>query len=343
VAGPLITVAAEGLYCEAGGFHIDPWLPVPRALVTHAHADHARPGSTAYLCAAESAPLLRRRFADDAPTVQPVAYGERLRLGDAAISFHPAGHVLGSAQIRVEGMGEVWVVSGDYKRVPDRTCAPFEPVACDVFITEATFALPVYRWPFSRSVARDILAWWDENRAAERPAVLFCYALGKAQRILSELAELTDRSVYVHGAVAAITDVYRGAGVPMLPTVRVGDEVSEGGRRASRRPQAPPGELILAPESAIGTPWMRRFSDAETAFASGWMQLRGTRRRRALDRGFVLSDHADWAALLQTIRETGAARVLTTHGYSEVLARYLNESGIAAEPLVTRFEGEGDV
>jgi len=334
VAPPLITVTAEGLFCETGGFHIDPWLPVPRALVTHAHGDHARPGSAAYLCATDNAPLLRRRLADSVPVVQPMRYGERLRLGDAIVSFHPAGHVLGSAQIRVEGGGEVWVASGDYKRVSDPTCAAFEPVPCDVFITEATFALPVYRWPSTASVARDILAWWDDNRAAERPAVLFCYALGKAQRILAELATLTDRAVYVHGAVAGITGLYRDAGVPMLPTIAVGDT-------APRRTFA--GELILAPESAIGSPWMRRFADAETAFASGWMQLRGARRRRALDRGFVLSDHADWDALLLTIRETGARRVLTTHGYSEVLARYLRESGIAAEPVVTRFEGESDL
>ena len=330
----LIRVTPEGLFCEAGGFYIDPWLPVPRALVTHAHGDHARPGSAAYLCLADTAPFLRRRFVEFAPVVESVSYGHRLRLGRTIVSFHPAGHVRGSAQIRVEADGEVWCVSGDYKRAADPTCAPFEPVRCNVFVTEATFALPVYRWPSSASIARDILDWWNENRTAGRPAVLFCYALGKAQRVLAELSALTDRAVYVHGAVAAITDVYRAAGVPMVPTVAVADT-------APRRSFA--GELILAPESAMGSPWMRRFSEAETAFASGWMQLRGTRRRRALDRGFVLSDHADWNALLRTVRETGASRVLTTHGYSEVLARYLSEAGLSAEPLVTRFEGEGDV
>ncbi|HEV2843917.1 MAG TPA: ligase-associated DNA damage response exonuclease, partial [Thermoanaerobaculia bacterium] len=248
-----------------------------------------------------------------------------------SVSFHPAGHVFGSAQIRLEHRGEVWVVTGDYKLYPDPTCRPFEPVRCHTFITEATFALPIYRWDPTGEVAREVLAWWDANREAGRASVLFCYALGKAQRLLGELARLTDRAVFVHGSVEPLNECYRQAGVSMLPT----RTVSETAREKSFA-----GELILAPPSAGGSTWMRRFGDASTAFASGWMRVRGTRRRRGFDRGFVLSDHIDWPDLLRTLEETGAERVLTTHGYAEPLARYLRERGQAAGTLATPFQGE---
>ena len=320
-----------GLRCTRGGFHVDPWKPVPVAVVTHAHSDHARPGSQRYLATESSLPILQRRLQPDA-VIDTVPYGEPFHLGDATLSFHPAGHVLGSAQVRVEVDGEVWVVSGDYKRSPDPTCEPFELVPCDVFITEATFALPIYRWPDAQSVARDILSWWQENRAAGRNSVLFCYALGKCQRLLGELARLSDQRVFLHGALVALTDVYRRAGVHLLPTTYVGDHE---GKFA--------GDLILAPPSARGTPWMRRFGVISTAFASGWMRIRGARRGRSMDRGFILSDHADWPELLDTIEATGAQRVLTTHGYSDTLARFLRERrGLDAENLETRYLGESE-
>jgi len=328
----LIISTPEGLFCPAGGFHVDPWGAAARAVVTHVHADHARPGSAAYLCTEASAPFLRRRLGEDA-VVQAAAYGERMRIGDALVSFHPAGHVLGSAQVRIEADGQVWVVSGDYKRAPDPTSPAFEPVRADVFVTEATFALPIYRWPEPPTVAAEILAWWDRNREAGVASLLFCYAMGKAQRILAELGRLTDRTALVHGAVAEVTELYRLQGVTMLPTARVAD-------MPARRSYA--GELVLAPLSAGGTTWMRRFGERETAFASGWMRVRGTRRRKGYDRGFVLSDHADWPALLRTVEESGAERVLVTHGYTEELARFLRESGRPAEVLPTQFEGEAD-
>jgi putative mRNA 3-end processing factor len=326
---PLLRTDDRGLFCEAGGFHIDPWRPVPRAVISHAHGDHARWGSEAYLAAAASVPVLRRRLGE--ARIEGVPFGERVRMGEVTASFHPAGHVLGSAQVRVERGGEVWVFSGDYKRRADPTCEPFEPVPCHTFITEATFALPIYRWDETSVVAREIFDWWEANREAGRASVLFSYALGKAQRILGELARLTDRTVFVHGSIEPLNECYRQAGIMMLLTRPV-SETAKG--------QSFAGELILAPPSAGGSTWMRRFGPASTAFASGWMRVRGTRRRRGFDRGFVVSDHADWPDLLQTFEDVGAERVLTTHGYAEPLARYLRERGRPAGTLATPFEGE---
>ncbi|MCY1035169.1 ligase-associated DNA damage response exonuclease [Corallococcus sp. BB11-1] len=329
---PLVSVTPQGLYCRAGNFYIDPWRPVERALVTHAHGDHARSGSQRYLAARAGLGLLQRRLGADS-VIDTLEYGEKLTVGDTTVSFHPAGHVLGSAQIRIEHQGEVWVVSGDYKRTPDPTCAPFEVVRCHTFITEATFGLPIYRWDDPRLVAEDILRWWDANRAAGRSAVLFCYALGKAQRLLAELGKLTDRPAYVHGAVNGLVTAYREAGVEMLPTQLV-SETEKGTSFA--------GALVLAPPSAGGSTWMRRFGEAETAFASGWMRVRGNRRRRGFDRGFVLSDHADWPDLLRTVADTQAEKVLVTHGQTDSLSHYLRERGVDASPLATPFEGDAE-
>jgi len=326
----------EGLYCPAGGFHVDPWGAVERAVITHAHGDHARPGSAGYLCAAQTDLLLRRRFGADA-RIEAVPYRQVLTLGGVRVSFHPAGHVLGSAQVRVEGADGVWVVGGDYKRAADPTCAAFEPVRCDTFITESTFGLPIYRWDDTATVITDIMGWWGDNRSAGRTSVLFCYAVGKAQRLLAELARVTDRTVYVHGMMLGMIEAYREAGVDMLPVAPVIEGAARGRRPAAR---SFAGELVLAPLSARGTPWMRRLGDVSDAFASGLMRVRGVRRQRAFDRGFVLSDHADWPALLQTIAETGASRVLATHGHAEPLARYLTGRGLASGVMRTAWEGE---
>ncbi|MEL7061603.1 MAG: ligase-associated DNA damage response exonuclease [Acidobacteriota bacterium] len=327
----LVHVDGRGLYCPAGDFHIDPWKPVPRAVITHAHADHARPDMDSYLATEASVPILRRRLHEGAD-IRGVPFGEQLCLGAATVSFHPAGHVLGSAQVRVEMAGEVWVISGDYKVTPDPSCRPFELVPCDVFITEATFALPIYTWPDSERVLDQVAAWWDGNRAAGRTSVVFSYALGKSQRLLAGLAQRVDRPVHLHGALVAITEIYREAGVALPKVIPVAD--LEPGADVSEA-------LVIAPPSARGTSWMRRFRKPATALASGWMQVRGGRRRRNVDRGFVLSDHADWNGLLQTIEATGARRVLTTHGAADTLARYLvEERGLDAAPLETRFFGE---
>lgn len=319
----LLQPRPEGLYCPAGDFFIDPMMPVRNAVVTHAHGDHARSGSDRYYVAAPGMGLMRERLGS-ACTIDAHAYGARFRLGNVEVSLHPSGHVLGSAQVRMEHEGRVVVVSGDYKRDPDPTCVPFEPVPCDVFVTESTFGLPVYQWPSMSSVVADILSWWEECAARNVPAVLFCYALGKAQRLLAELGMRSERTVHLHGAMSRLVQCYRDAGIAMVPTAPVSD--SANGRDFS-------GELVLAPPSAAGSPWMKRFGKASTGFASGWMRVRGARRRRGYDRGFVVSDHADWPGLLQSIEQSKATRIYVTHGDGEALIRHLRDQGHDAQPL----------
>ncbi|MCO5099397.1 MAG: ligase-associated DNA damage response exonuclease [Burkholderiaceae bacterium] len=328
----LVAARPEGLWCEPGRFFIDPSQPVERALITHAHGDHAYAGSARYLAAREGEQVLRARLGDIA--LETLDWGRRIDVNGVQVSFHPAGHVLGAAQIRLAHGGETWVVSGDYRLEADRSCSAFEPVRCDVFVTESTFALPIYRWRPQREVIDEILHWWADNAGASRASVLFCYALGKAQRILAGLADAADASlpgvIVCHGAVASMNRAYRASGVALPPTSTV-DEVE---RAALRR------ALVLAPPSAARSPWLRRFGTASDAFASGWMQLRGTRRRRAIDRGFVLSDHADWPGLNAAIDATGASRVVATHGYADVLVRWLRERGLDASRFATPLESE---
>jgi putative mRNA 3-end processing factor len=326
---PLVAVTRRGLYCKAGDFYIDPWLPVETAVITHAHGDHLRAGSRRYYCTESGGAVTRLRLPAEAE-VHGLAYGQSLTLGAATISLHPAGHILGSSQVRIEHDGVVWVVSGDYKREADPTCAPFEVVPCDVFISEATFALPAYRWPSADRVAEEIFDWWQANRRAGAASILYAYALGKAQRVMAELSRFTSEPVYVHGAVASLVDAYRQCGVALLPTLPA--------TVAGNADYA--GALVLAPPSAAGSSWTRRFGESRSGFCSGWMRIRGDRRRRGYDRGFVLSDHADWPSLLRTIRETGARRVLLTHGYTDALCRYLQEQRVAASALRTEYGAE---
>jgi putative mRNA 3-end processing factor len=324
----LIQLDAGGLHCPAGNFYIDPWRPVARAVITHAHADHARPGSRAYMASRAGERVLRARMGDDA-VIQTAEYGEVVEINGVRVSLHPAGHILGSAQVRVEYRGEVWVVSGDYKVGLDATCAPFAPVRCHTFITESTFGLPLYRWRPQAEIFDQINAWWRANQAVGKASLLFAYALGKAQRLLAGV-DPSIGPIFTHGAVERLVAEYRASGVALPPTSYAAVD-----RRADWS-QA----LVIAPPSALGTPWMRRFGNLSTGFASGWMQVRGTRRRKAVDRGFTLSDHADWPGLLDTIAATGAERVWVTHGYSAVLARWLGEQGLDAAVVQTQFEGE---
>lgn len=325
----LVIARPEGLYCPAGNFYIDPGRPVDRAVLTHAHSDHARRGNRHYLAAAPGEPVLRARLGDI--DLQVLPYGQVLAHHGVRLSFHPAGHVLGSAQVRLELEGEVWVVSGDYKLEDDGTCTPFEPVRCHTFVTESTFGLPIYRWLPQAQVFAGIDEWWRTNADAGRASVLYCYAFGKAQRILHGLVT-ADRPVLVHGAVAPLNEAYQESGVALAPT-RLLTEVSDTDiiRRA----------LILAPPSAGGTPWIRRVGEHADAFASGWMLLRGNRRRRGVDRGFVLSDHADWPGLQAAIAATGAERVVVTHGSVDTLVRWLRDQGLQASGFETRY-GEED-
>lgn len=298
MADALLQVTEHGLYCAAGDFYIDPWLPVTRAIITHAHSDHARPGSQRYLTTPTGAAMLRMRVDYNARIVaQP--FGEPLNVNGVRVSLHPAGHMLGSAQVRVEHQGKVWVVSGDYKTEPDITCEPFELVPCHTFISESTFGLPIYRWRPQTEIFNEINQWWRQNQAQGRTSILFGYSLGKAQRLLSGVNE-TIGPILTHGAVQRFVHAYRRAGIAQPDTVYAD---SEAARR--HRGQA----LVIAPPSAAGSAgWLRKFGPTSLAFASGWMQIRGARRRRAVDRGFVLSDHADWDGLLSTIHATGAGR-----------------------------------
>ncbi len=337
----LIVERPEGLYCPPGDFYIDPWRPVERAVITHAHGDHARHGHAHYLASAGSQHVLRARLGEDI-ALQALDYGESVEHRGVRISLHPAGHVLGSAQVRLEHAGRVWVASGDYylsgadpardAAEANPTCVAFEPVRCDCFITESTFGLPIYRWQDQATVFADIDAWWAANARAGRASLLLGYSFGKAQRMLAGI-DPTIGPIVVHGAVQSLNQAYRASGVPLPPT-RLVTEVAD---KASLK-QA----LVVAPPSVHGSVWARRFGDAGDAFASGWMQLRGARRRRAVDRGFVLSDHADWPGLQRAITATGAERVIVTHGYEAVMVRWLQEQGLQAGSFRTEYGDRDD-
>jgi putative mRNA 3-end processing factor len=325
----LIQETRRGLYCPAGDFYVDPWRPADVAVVTHGHADHARWGSKRVLTSASGKALVQARVGDNTQ-VQGIPFGETLTHNGVTISLHPAGHILGSAQVRLEHRGEVVVVSGDYKTQPDPTCEEFEPVPCHTFITESTFGLPIYRWQPHEVLFSEINSWWRACQEADTTAVVFAYALGKAQRILGGV----DRSIgpiLVHGAVHRFLDDYRAQGIDLPPA----DYASVENTRATKG-----RALLVAPPSALGTPWLKKFQPASLAFASGWMAVRGSRRRRSMDQGFVLSDHADWEGLLDAIDATGAENIGVTHGHGEVLVRWLREQGKAAWKLQTRFVGE---
>ena len=334
----LIVQRPEGLYCPPGDFFIDPWRPVARAVITHAHADHARRGHAHYLAAAPAEGVLRARLGDI--PLQTLDYGEVADHFGVRLSLHPAGHVLGSAQVRLEHAGQVWVASGDFyvagsqadSEEDNSTCAPFEPVRCDCFVTESTFGLPIYRWPAQRAVFDDINQWWRANADAGRASLLMAYSFGKAQRILAGV-DPSIGPLIVHGAVEPLNRAYRNAGA-RLPATQLVTDVSD----AASLKRA----LVIAPPSVQGSPWLKHFGDYSDAFASGWMQLRGARRRRSVDRGFVLSDHADWPGLQRAIAATGAQRVIVTHGYEAVMVRWLIEQGLQASAFATEYGGQDD-
>ena len=338
---PLIEFSDKGLYCAQGQFYIDPWRPVDKAVITHAHSDHARPGSGSYLCHRLTLPLLELRLGPfgsgplpvpvDGGTVrnvyQSVEWGEPVFLNGVRVSLHPAGHVIGSSQVRVEYKDEIWVVSGDYKTEDDGISGVFEPLRCHVFITESTFGLPIYNWKTQAAIFSDIQNWVAENRARDRTSVLIAYSLGKAQRLLMGL-EPVGAEVFVHGAVWNVHQALVNAGV-VLPSVQrvVPDMPKEWFR----------GKVVIAPGSAEDSAWMRRFNPFAVGICSGWMQVRGNVRRRNADAGFAMSDHADWKGLLGAIEATGAEKVFVTHGFQATLSRYLNERGIEAAEVRTEY------
>jgi putative mRNA 3-end processing factor len=327
----LLEMTPHGLYCPRGDFYVDPWRPVDRAVITHAHADHARGGSRHYLASAASGAILRHRLGQET-SLQLLDYAEPLNLNGVTVSLHPAGHILGSAQVRIEAGGQVWVVSGDYKTEGDATCTAFEPLACDTFVTESTFGLPVFNWQPQQTVLAAVNHWWQTNRYQGRTSLLFAYALGKAQRVLAGL-DTAIGPIFTHGAVEAINACYRQQGIA-LPDTRPVSSVDD--------PRRFEGAMVIAPPSANTGAWTKRFKQVSRAFASGWMSIRGHRRRRSVDRGFVLSDHCDWPDLNRAIAETGAETVWVTHGYAPELVRWLTEQGRDAQVVDTRFGGDSN-
>lgn len=326
---PLLTSTSLGLYCAAGDFYVDPWRPVPRAVVTHAHSDHACWGCESYLTSDEGEHVLRARIGLEAK-IETLPFGRSIDMNGVKVSLHPAGHILGSAQIRIEHLGEIWVASGDYKVDPDATCSAFESILCHTFISESTFALPIYRWPRQVDVFAKINDWWRANASQGKASMLYGYALGKAQRMLAGL-DPSIGPIYTHGAVEKLNEAYRKSNIILPKTHHFRETDAKGGYRQA---------IVLAPPSAHGTPWAKRFAPSSSGFASGWMTIRGTRRRRAIDRGFILSDHADWPGLLDAIEATGADQIILTHGYTAVLGRWLTEKGKRVESFTTEYRGE---
>ena len=324
---PVLTFTDRGIFCPQGDFYIDPWRPVDRALITHGHSDHARYGHGAYLATHQALPVIRHRLGHI--QADGIAFGETQKINGVTVSFHPAGHVPGSAQIRVEQGGEVWVVSGDYKTEDDGLSEPFVPVPCHTFISECTFGLPVFHWAPQTQIIADIAAWWAANAAAGITSIIGAYSFGKAQRLMAALPEIGP--ILTHGAVEETTAILRTQGYHLPDTTRATAAVTS---------KTHPGALIIALPSALGTAWANRFGPTSEAFASGWMALRGIRRRRSLGIGFAISDHADWPGLNQAIRETGAERVFVTHGYTAPFRHWLEDQGYDAGIVATDYTGD---
>lgn len=326
---PLVQLTENGLYCAAGDFYIDPWRGVPRAVITHGHSDHARGGSQHYLTSQTGKPILERRLGTSSP-ISGLPYGESLSLGGVSLSLIPAGHVLGSAQIRIEHKGQVCVVSGDYKVRPSPTAEPFEPVRCHHFISECTFGLPIYRWPLESLVIESLHQWWRSCQDDDRTAVVFAYSLGKAQRIIAQLDAATG-PILVHSAILQMLEAYELCGISFPPYLPASPENAKAFRGKA---------IVIAPPATNDSTWLKKFGTISTAVASGWMQLRGTRRRGNVDRGFVLSDHADWDGLNSAIAATEAELVWLTHGNTAPLQRFLREQGRNVSSISTRFTGD---
>ncbi|MFO8145852.1 MAG: ligase-associated DNA damage response exonuclease [Bacteroidota bacterium] len=328
---PLLVFNENGIYCAQAGVYLDPWKPVDKAIISHGHADHSRWGHKKYITHHSNVPIIKHRLGEIEVTGK--AWNETFSINGVTFSLHPAGHIIGSSQIRVEYKGEVWVFSGDYKTEDDGVAVPYEVVKCNTFITECTFGLPAFKWLPHQQVITEINEWWQKNREDGRTSVLFGYSLGKAQRLLKHLDPSIGK-IYTHGAIENMTEVVRPL-IAMPPTNRITRETKK---------EELKGNMVLAPPSAHGTPWIKKMVPYVTASASGWMTFRGARRRRAIDKGFVMSDHCDWQGLLSSIKATGCEKVICTHGYTDILSRYLSEQGYDARTEETQYEGEmGDL
>ena len=323
----LVRLTDNGLFCETGGFYIDPSKSVDKALITHAHSDHARPGSRSYLTVKQGEFLLKQRLGQQI-NLQTINYSDNIYLNGVKVSFHPAGHILGSAQIRIEFKGEVTVISGDYKLEKDFTCDKFEPVKCNTFITESTFGLPIFKWCAQAILFNEINSWWQKNKSLNIVSIIFGYALGKAQRIISGL-DTSIGPIFTHPSVEIINQCYRDSGV-IIPETKY----------LSEDKVIPPGALIVAPPSADIFQMIGKFWNFSSSFASGWMQIRKNRKRNSFDRGFTISDHADWEGLIQAVKESQAENILIIHGYSSQLSQWLCENGYNARVLEKSFYRE---
>lgn len=332
MAKNLLEFTNKGIYCKQGDFYIDPWQPVDYALITHAHSDHARSGSKNYLAQHLSKEILYYRLGAEI-NLQTIAYNEKLIRNGVTISLHPAGHIIGSAQIRIEYKGEIWVVSGDYKLEDDGVSTPFEAVKCHSFITESTFGMPVYKWKPQNEIFNEVNSWWNKNKSEGKTSLLIGYSLGKAQRLLQNV-DHSIAPIFAHGVIANTNDALIRNGIQLFPTQRITKETTKDEVK---------GALILAPPSAVGTPYMRRFFPYSLGYCSGWMSIRGAKKRRAADRGFVLSDHADWEGLLTAVKATEAENIYVTHGYTATFAKYLNENGWNAQEVHTLYGGDEGV
>ena len=325
---PLIEFTDCGLFCRQGNFYIDPWKPVDRAVITHAHSDHARPGSHHYLCHPFSKPILELRLGIN--SYQCLEWHDKLFINGVQLSLHPAGHIIGSSQVRLEYNGEVWVISGDYKLEDDGVSGRFEPVRCNTFISESTFGLPIYHWKPQQYLFDCMIEWINKNKEKGKTSVLIAYSLGKAQRVLQGLKD-TAQPVFVHGAIWNLHQVLSQAGWTLPLVHRITPETPK---------NLLAGSVVIAPPGAEGSPWMKRFYPYAVGVCSGWMQVRGNVRRKNVDAGFALSDHADWEGLLTAVKATGAEKVFVTHGFQAAFSRYLNEIGIEAAEVKTEYGGE---
>lgn len=324
----LLIHTALGLYCPKADVYLDPWRPVNRAILSHGHADHARWGSSSYLCTPTAAPVIKYRLGDI--MLETLPFGEEKLINGVSFSFHPAGHILGSAQIKVSYKGEIVVFSGDYKTANDGFSEAFEPVKCHTFITESTFGLPVYHWQDQKGVFNEMEQWCKNNRNNGHLSILYGYSLGKAQRILQGLPESVG-PIFTHSTIEAVLHVMRNQGVSLKNTVPVNEHLSRADLLSG---------VIIAPPAVQNSNWLKKFEPIRNGVVSGWMALRGARRRRNADKGFVLSDHADWEGLNEAISLTGAENVLVTHGYTDILSKWLIDKGLNAHPLETNFEGD---
>lgn len=322
----ILQFTPSSIYCPSSDIHIDPWRPVEKAIITHAHSDHARWGCKHYLAHKDSETILRMRLGQDI-SLQTLEYGERFTINGTTFSLHPAGHIIGSAQVRVEQRGEVWVASGDYKLENDGFSTPFESVPCHSFITESTFGLPIYRWPEQETIFTDIKDWITGNSSEKKTSILMGYSLGKMQRIITNLKDVTC-PIYAHGAVFNLNEKLREAGFALPYIPKVSNEIDKKSYR---------GALILAPGSVRGSSWVKKFEPYSLANCSGWMAVRGAKNHMSVDRGFVLSDHADWNGLNQAVTACGAEQVFVTHGYTDVFSRWLSEKGISAHAVETMY------